>query len=198
MRVIAGEYRSRRLESIPGIDVRPTSDKLRETLFNILGPSIAGKLFVDAYAGTGAVGIEAISRGARQAVFIEKNREACDVIKANLAALKIGREGRLIRGSAGLHLSQVDADIVFLDPPFTKEREYEIAMEALEQKPAALVIAQHSSRFALRDQYGPLHRTRILKQGENTLSFYRPTAEAELHPEPASQEEASTPEEGPA
>ena len=183
MRVIAGEYRSRRLESLPGTEVRPTSDKLRETLFDILGPSIEGKVFVDAYAGSGAVGIEAISRGARQAVFIEKNRAACEVIRSNLASLKIGREARLIQGSAALYLDRIEADIVFLDPPYPKEREYDAAMEALEKKPPALVIAQHSSRVALREQYGPLRRTRVVRQGENTLSFYRPTAAAESRPE---------------
>ena len=198
MRVIAGEYRSRRLESIPGVDVRPTSDRLRETLFDILGPSIAGKVFVDAYAGSGAVGIEALSRGAREVFFIEKNKAAGDVIRANLAALKIGREGRLIPGSAGVHLGRLVADIVFLDPPYTKEREYELAMDALEAKPPALVIAQHSSRFALREDYGALRRTRTVKQGENTLSFYRPTAAAEPSLELAAREESSTPEECPA
>jgi 16S rRNA (guanine966-N2)-methyltransferase len=179
MRVIAGEYRSRRLLSLPGMDTRPTTDKMRETLFDILGPSIAGLAFVDAYAGTGAVGIEAISRGARHVVFIEKDKEACELIKSNLAALKIGRQGRLIKGSAGLHLGQIEADIVFLDPPYPKEREYEAAMEALEKKPPPLVIVQHSSRFALREQYGPLKRTRVLKQGENSLSFFRPIVEVE-------------------
>jgi len=190
MRVIAGEFRSRKLQSLPGADVRPTSDKLRETLFDIIGPSIQGLVLVDAYAGTGAVGIEAISRGARHVVFIEKNKDACELIKSNLAALKIGREGRLIHGAAGLHLGKVEADLVFIDPPYPKEREYEAAMEAMEEKPPALVIVQHSSRFALREFYGPLHRTRIVKQGENSLSFYRPI-------EAASPEAASSQEEHP-
>jgi 16S rRNA (guanine966-N2)-methyltransferase len=203
MRVIAGEFRSRKLLSMPGMDVRPTSDKLRETLFNILGPSIEGVVFVDAYAGTGAVGIEAISRGARHVVFIEKNKEACELIRQNLASLKIGREGQLIQGAAGLHLGRIAADIVFIDPPYPKEREYEAAMEALEQNPPALAIVQHSSRFALREHYGALKRTRIVKQGENALSFYRPTAaqrragpEASLAAEAEAEELAEIPEQG--
>ena len=194
MRVIAGEYRSRRLESMPGMDVRPTSDKLRETLFNILGPSIEGTVFVDAYAGTGAVGIEAISRGARQVVFIEKNRDACDVIRRNLAALKIGPAARLIQGSAGVYLGRLEPDIVFLDPPYPKEGEYEKAMDAMADKPPALAIAQHSSRTALRENYGPLRRTRVLKQGENALSFYRVIAVEEPNPGSGCLEEASSPE----
>ncbi len=82
MRVIGGEFRSRKMQSMPGDEVRPTPDRLRETLFNILGPSVEGAVFVDAYAGTGAVGIEALSRGARQAVFIEKNRKAANLIQS--------------------------------------------------------------------------------------------------------------------
>ena len=174
MRVIAGVYRSRKIESLPGDEIRPTSDRLRETLFNILGPSIVGQVFVDAYAGTGAVGIEAISRGARLAVFIEKNKAACELIKSNLASLQIKREGRLIHGSAAIYLTRVEADVVFIDPPFPKEAEYEAAMLALKDKPPSLAVVQHSSRFALQEEYGKLRRTRVLKQGENTLSFYRP------------------------
>ena len=92
MRVIAGEFRSRRLKSLPGLDTRPTPDRLRETLFNVLASLIPKCVFMDVYAGTGAVGIEALSRGARRAIFIEKNRAAVEVIHENLAAL--GLEGR--------------------------------------------------------------------------------------------------------
>src|SRR5271154_2093467 len=124
MRVIGGEFRSRRLQSMPGTDVRPTPDKVRESLFSILSPAIEGTVFVDAYAGTGAVGIEALSRGARYSVFIEKNREAANLIKSNLAALKAEARARVIHGSAALYLGKIDADIVFIDPPYPKEREY--------------------------------------------------------------------------
>jgi len=173
MRVIGGEFRSRRLQSIPGTDVRPTLDKMRETLFNILSPAIEGAVFVDAYAGTGAVGIEALSRGARHAVFIEKNREAANLIKSNLAALKAEARARVIHGSAALYLSKIEADIVFIDPPYPKEREYQAALDALEAKPPELAIVQHSVRFALPEEHGPFRLTRMVKQGENALSFFR-------------------------
>jgi len=172
MRVIGGEFRSRKLQSMPGQDVRPTPDKLRETLFDILGPGIEGKVFVDAYAGTGAVGIEALSRGARYAVFIEKDRTAANLIKSNLAALKVGPRARVIHGPAAIYLRGLEADIVFLDPPYPKEREYQAALEALETKAPGLALVQHSTRFALADEYGPLRRTRMVKQGENALSFF--------------------------
>ena len=181
MRVIGGEYRSRRLQSMPGMDVRPTPDKVRESLFNIISPEIEGTVFVDAYAGTGAVGIEALSRGARHAVFIEKDKAAVNLIRSNLASLRAEARARVIQGGAVPYLASIEADIVFIDPPYPKEREYRAALEELEARPPRLVIVQHSSRFALADGYGPLHRTRIVKYGDNTLSFYRPvTAEAAL------------------
>lgn len=161
---------------MPGMDVRPTPDKIREALFNILAPDIEGTVFVDAYAGTGAVGIEALSRGARHAVFIEKDRAAVQLIKSNLASLGIEAKARVIHGNAALLLGTIEADIVFLDPPYPKEREYRAALEALESNAPRLAIVQHATRFELLDQYGPLHRTRIAKYGDNALSFYRPTA----------------------
>ena len=91
MRIIAGEFRSRRLKSLPGVNTRPTPDRLRETLFDILQTRIAGATFLDAYAGTGAVGIEALSRGATHAWFLEKNRAALEVIRDNIAALGLER-----------------------------------------------------------------------------------------------------------
>lgn len=174
MRVIAGEFRSRRLLSVEGQETRPTSDRLRETLFNILGASVSGCVFVDAYAGTGAVGIEALSRGARHAVFIEKDRKAVETIRKNLESLKIGGRGRVIQGLAHLYLGGIEADIVFLDPPYEKEREYAACLEVLQTKPPELTVVQHSVRLILSDEYGPLHCTRTLMQGDNALSFYRP------------------------
>jgi 16S rRNA (guanine966-N2)-methyltransferase len=177
MRVIGGEYRSRRIESITGMDIRPTPDRVRESLFNIINTEISQAVFVDAYAGTGAVGIEALSRGARHAVFIEKDKAAANLIRSNLASLKAEARARVIHGGATLYLGGIDADIVFIDPPYPKEREYQAAMEVLETKPPRLVVVQHWTRFALQEQYGPLHRTRTVKYGDNTLSFYRPVTE---------------------
>jgi 16S rRNA (guanine966-N2)-methyltransferase len=173
MRVIGGEFRSRRLQSMPGMDVRPTPDKIRESLFNILSQAIEGSVFVDAYAGTGAVGIEALSRGARHAIFIEKDRAAVNLIKSNLATLGAEARARVIHGPAAIYLAGFDADIVFIDPPYPKDREYRAALEALETRPPELAIVQHSTRFALADDYGPLHRTRVVKYGDNALSFFR-------------------------
>ncbi len=173
MRVIAGEFKSRRLVSLPGLETRPTPDRLRETLFSILQSRIEGCVFVDAYAGTGAVGIEAVSRGARLAILIESNRNAVEVIRQNAESLKLGTRVRIVKGSAPACGKELEsADIVFADPPYTREREYENFMETLSAVTPPLSIVQHSVRFALQEHYGPLIRTRVLKQGDNALSFY--------------------------
>ena len=174
MRVIAGEFRSRRLKSIPGDATRPTPDRLRETLFNILAPRIVGAAFLDAYAGTGAVGIEALSRGARHAFFLERNRRALDAIRENLASLGLEPRATVIAGPVLVTMPRSAADIVFLDPPYDLEREYVAALELLAESPPALVVAQHSVRLALADAYGTLERTRTVRHGDNALSFFTP------------------------
>src|SRR5215472_5561483 len=111
MRVIAGEFRSRRLKSIPGEATRPTPDRLRETLFDILAPRIEGATFLDAYAGTGAVGIEALSRGAAHAYFLERNRVALEAIRENLASLGLESRATVVTGPVMLTISRCPADI---------------------------------------------------------------------------------------
>ena len=175
MRVIGGEFRSRRLKSLPGSALRPTPDRLRQALFNVLAPRLAGCTFLDAYAGCGAVGIEALSRGAARAIFIEKHRPAARVIEENLRALGAESRAVVLCGPAMKQLGRVDADIVFLDPPYDLEREYREALRLLAEKPASLVIAQHPVRLRLEESYGGLRRTRVLKQGDNLLTFFEPS-----------------------
>jgi 16S rRNA (guanine966-N2)-methyltransferase len=171
MRVIGGEFRSRRLKSIPGLDTRPTPDRLRETLFNILSPRILGAVFLDAYAGTGAVGIEALSRGADRAIFLERSRTAAEVIRENLHSLGIEARASVVVGKVLTALPRQAADILFLDPPYEMEAEY---AQALEQAHAPLVIVQHAARFDPGATHGSLRRVRVVKQGDNSLSFYEP------------------------
>lgn len=172
MRVIGGEFRSRPLKSLPGLDVRPTPDRLREALFNVLAPRIQGTIFADLYAGTGAVGIEALSRGASKAVFVEQSHAALRVLRENLRALGVETRAEVRHGRATAMLPKIEADIVFLDPPYRLEREYESALILLGDNPPPLVIAQHPPRLKLQEIYGALHRTRVMKHGDNALSFY--------------------------
>jgi 16S rRNA (guanine966-N2)-methyltransferase len=172
MRIIAGEFKSRRLKSLPGPATRPTPDRLRETLFDILQTRIAGSTFLDAYAGTGAVGIEALSRGATHAWFLEKNRTALEVIRENIATLGIERRAIVVPGPVVLTIAHYSAHIVFLDPPYEQEREYVAVLGQLAISPPQLTVAQHSVRLALPEEQGALRRTRVVKQGDNALSFY--------------------------
>ena len=176
MRVIAGEFRSRILKTLPGLDVRPTLDRLREALFNVLAPRIEGQMFFDLYAGTGAVGIEALSRGASKAIFVEQSRDAVKVIRENLQALGLEARAYVSQGRAAAVLPGLPerAGIVFVDPPYRLEGEYARTLAILGGDPPPLVIVQHASRFPLEESYGGLHRFRILKQGENSLSFFEP------------------------
>ena len=177
MRVIAGEFRSRKLKSVPGRLVRPTPERLREALFSVLVSQLPGKVFVDAYAGSGAMGIEAFSRGASRVVLIEKNPEAILVIEENLASLAIKQGVMLARGSAARLLPKYVCDIAFIDPPYDQPKEYADSMAALDQIECPLVIAQHESRFVMEEAYSGLRKVRVLRQGNNSLSFFERSAE---------------------
>ena len=170
MRVIGGEFRSRTLKSVPGLETRPTPDRLREALFSILAPRIQGKIFADLYAGTGAVGIEALSRGANRAIFVELSRPAVNVIRENLKTLKAEPRAEVRQAKATAIAPKLQADIVFLDPPYKLERDYSLVLNSL-PKPQ-LVIVQHDARLKLSESYGALHHTRTLRQGDNCLSFF--------------------------
>jgi 16S rRNA (guanine966-N2)-methyltransferase len=172
MRVIGGEFRSRALKSVPGLEVRPTPDRLREALFNVLAPRVTGVVFADLYAGTGAVGIEALSRGASRAIFAEIGRAAAGVLRENLKSLGLEGRAELRQGRATTLIGRITADIVFLDPPYDLHSEYETALTKLGEIPPALVIVQHDLRLKLAMAYGALHQTRVLRQGDNCLSFY--------------------------
>jgi 16S rRNA (guanine(966)-N(2))-methyltransferase RsmD len=185
MRVIAGQYRRRTLRSLPGLEIRPTSDRLRETLFNVLcagdPEALAETTWIDLYAGTGAVGIEALSRGARMVHFVELSKAAADLIAANLKSLGIATGFRIVRGESGKGLRQLEAgtvvDFVFLDPPYSMQDEYAKTLAALSQSKLlserGVVIAEHEKRFDPGEAFGELRRYRTLVQGDAALSFYR-------------------------
>lgn len=199
MRVIAGTFRSRILSAPKGTETRPTSDRLRETVFNILAPRLHGTRFLDLYAGTGAVGIEAISRGAAHVWFSENADAAITSLRANLAALKITRGYTLEDRGTGALLQRLGKlgsliDLVYLDPPYEAEAEYEGTLSFLGSTRGrtglagdALVIAEHSSKATLAARYGALHQTRTKKQGDAAITFFAFTAPTDL--------DESTPEE---
>ena len=183
MRIIAGIFRSRQLKPLKKLRIRPTSDMLRETLFNILGPRVEGARFLDLFAGTGAVGIEAVSRGASYVVFVENHRGATQLVGENLALLGINEGARLISADALAAIAKLEAehakpfDFVFLDPPYANERDYHSVLHALEKSSivgdSSVVIAEHRKTFSLPENIGRLRQYRTLKQGDAALSFYR-------------------------
>jgi 16S rRNA (guanine966-N2)-methyltransferase len=186
MRVIAGKYRSRQLKSLPGLDVRPTADRLRETLFNVLtagNPSaLEGTVWVDLFAGTGAVGMEALSRGASMVHFVESSGRSAELIRKNLASLEIGTGFQILKQDSihalhALELSGTIADFVFLDPPYDMKGAYLQTLETLSKsqllKPESIVIAEHPKKFDPGERFELLIRYRKLEQGDAALSLYR-------------------------
>ncbi len=168
------------------MDLRPTSDRLRETLFNVLtagsSEALAGSVWLDLFAGTGAVGIEALSRGAHAAYFVESSARAAAVIRENLRALGIVEgfeihEREVQRALRLLDSQAVAPDYVFLDPPYRMQESYDETLGFLSQsrllRPATVVIAEHEKRFDPGERVGALERYRRLQQGDAALSFYR-------------------------
>ncbi len=171
---------------MPGLEIRPTSDRLRETLFNVLcsgnPEALAETTWLDLYAGTGAVGIEALSRGARIVRFVESSKAAADLIATNLKSLGIVGGFQIIKTDAGKALRQLEAsgnvaDFVFLDPPYSMQDEYAKMLAALPQskllREQSIVIAEHEKRFDPGEAFGELRRYRKLVQGDAALSFYQ-------------------------
>ncbi|HET9180202.1 MAG TPA: 16S rRNA (guanine(966)-N(2))-methyltransferase RsmD [Terriglobia bacterium] len=182
MRIISGQNRGQRIQTLKGMQLRPTSDQMRETLFDVLGLGIQDSTFLDAYAGSGAVGLEALSRGAKEVVFVEYHRAAVDLIRRNLAALKM-KDGfylmntRVVRALERLNEEGAVFDFIFLDPPYSETREYHQVLRHLGRSrlvtPASFVIAEHSRHYFLEERYNRLERTRSIRHGDAELTFYR-------------------------
>jgi 16S rRNA (guanine966-N2)-methyltransferase len=183
MRIITGQYKGRRLKMLEGLHVRPTSDRLRETLFNILAPRIEGARLVDLCAGSGAIGIEALSRGAMEVTFIENNRRAAQLISENLQHCGIAAGVRVINRDALSALKylaeqELQYDVFYLDPPYDSQLYSPILWLLAKHALVAdegVVIVEHRRLSLLETCYGELCVYRVLTQGETQLSFFRRT-----------------------
>jgi 16S rRNA (guanine966-N2)-methyltransferase len=185
MRVIAGSLKGRRLKSPTWDGLRPTSDRLRETLFNVIARRVAGARVLDLYAGTGAVGIEAISRGAAEVVFVERDRRAQRLIVENLSHCGVTSGCAIIRDSVAHALDELrrDArpfDIVLLDPPYDVQPDAALATIDAPTlvAPGGIVVIEHATRQRAPEHPGSLARTRAIAAGDSTLSFYAPSGAA--------------------
>jgi 16S rRNA (guanine966-N2)-methyltransferase len=200
LRIIAGKYRGRNLKSPPSLQVRPTSDRLRETLFNVIASRIEVTRFLDLCEVSGAVGIEALSRGASHVTFVDRSRKMCGLIKINLDLCKIPEEEtHVVQAEAtdfmrqALHrttrrfsnrkngpsehpVHSVTWDIAFFDPPYATDYVQVLAIFGAETSSLlaenGLLIVEHHHKNELVDAVGSIIRSRILKQGDSTLSFY--------------------------
>lgn len=182
MRIIAGKYRSRKLAAPSGLATRPTSDRLRETLFNVVAGLVEGSTWIDLFAGSGAIGIEALSRGAAMVFFVESGSRAVRAIRQNLADLEVPHGFEVLDRDAVHALRHLEArnlacDFCFLDPPYRKMGDYRQVLGFLSKstllKQDGLVIAEHDKHFDPAESFGPMQRIRKLRQGDAVLSFYR-------------------------
>ncbi len=189
MRIVAGEFRGRQLKSPTWEGLRPTSDRLRETLFNILGESVRGARVLDGYAGTGAIGIEALSRGAAHVTFVDNDPRAVKLIEQNLDLLGLGRRSSssvdaaseggghvIIRAGfadAARQLPGAGFDLLVLDPPYAERAADEaLAAAAPLAGPDARIVIEHATRHAPPAAPAGLHLRRTVEAGDSALSFY--------------------------
>jgi 16S rRNA (guanine966-N2)-methyltransferase len=182
MRVIAGTFRGRRLKAVPGMNTRPTTDKVKESMFNIIGPYFDGGTALDLFAGTGGLGIEALSRGIDRAFFIDKDYKALQTVRDNLASLGLTKERAEVhkndakRALDALKARELKFDLVFLDPPYKLTGLYEELILRLQQKgllqEGAVIVAEHAADVELPDRFAKAVRWRLATYGEIAISFY--------------------------
>lgn len=182
IRVIAGRYRGKKLKRPRGDELRPTSDRLRQTLFDILGARLPDSRFIDAFAGTGAVGIEALSRGAREVVFIESDPAACRLIRENLGICGITGGYRLLEEDVFKSLRRLARegcrfDLAFLDPPYhwgPYADLIDLLFAGLLSGKDALAVCEHHGKARLPAESAAYRRVRLVAQGDKRLAFYAP------------------------
>jgi 16S rRNA (guanine(966)-N(2))-methyltransferase RsmD len=180
MRVIAGSLKGRSLKAPSWAGLRPTSDKLRETLFNVLAGRVAGARVLDLYAGTGALGIEAISRGARHVTFVDRDPRALALVRENLSRCGVESGYAIIRAPAAAverlpaDPAFVPFDIVLLDPPYDQPPALVLSGSGFDSllAPDGLLVVEHARRMSSPERAGRLARRRVLISGDSALSFY--------------------------
>ena len=189
MRVIAGQAKGTKLTGLKGNQVRPTLDQVRETLFNILGHDLSGEYFLDWFGGSGAVGIEALSRGAEKVVWVENNRQSQDLIYANLKKCSFENNDESELSYFAWELLKMDVlqalpilekkslkfDVIYIDPPFA-DNLYEKCLTGLSKsqllKKESIVVAEHHNKNVLQEVYGKLSLNDQRQSGDTSLSFY--------------------------
>ena len=180
MRIIGGQIRGTKLIEFDGKQIRPTLDRVKESLFNQIQPYLDGICFLDLYAGTGAIGLEAWSRGANRIILVEKDLQAFDLICKNMKKCKIEKEATALRSEAFKALSELEfsgekCDLIYIDPPFTLAL-HDTCLERLSGssilKESSMIIVEHHHKTVLRESYDKMFLSRKRKLGDTRLSFY--------------------------
>ncbi|KOY13411.1 16S rRNA (guanine(966)-N(2))-methyltransferase RsmD [Paenibacillus xylanivorans] len=200
MRVVSGSAKGRPLKAVPGTGTRPTTDKVKEALFSMIGPYFEGGTALDLFAGSGGLGIEALSRGMDKAVFVDLESKSIEVIRANLKATKLEDQAAIYRNDAGRALKALakrstQFDLVFLDPPYRMKNgdELMLTMHELELlEPEATIVLEYESKYSYPEQFGPFEQTRKALYGETAVSIYHyaPVATTEDGEPSTAEEEA--------
>ena len=178
MRIVAGILGGRRLHAPKGMDIRPTSDRVREAIFSIIGPAVSGANVLDLFAGTGALGLEALSRGASQAVFVDQSSTAVQLIRANIELCNVQDRVRVIHGSVNHAIRRLTVqgayfDLIFMDPPYGKGSVQKTVISlAGVARSGTFVVAEHYSKDLLPSRLQEWIRTQERKYGDTTVSFY--------------------------
>lgn len=179
--MVSGIAKGRPLKSVPGSGTRPTTDKVKEAVFSMIGPYFEGGAVLDLFAGTGGLGIEALSRGMESAVFVDMDPKSIDTIRANLKATKLEEQAQVYRNEAGRALSALEKrgrvfDLVFLDPPYRLKNGDELMVSMVQKgmlHKNAIVVLEHESRYDYPEDIPGFYRLREAVYGETTISIYQ-------------------------
>ncbi len=181
LRVISGSARGHKLKTIKGIDTRPTSDKVKESIFNIIATEIIDSNVLDVFAGTGSLGIEALSRGAKKAVFIDKSMDSCDIIRENLAHTKLADRAEIYSkdyksGIERLYRNGYKFDLIFLDPPYNKnfiQNTLKLVTKNDIISDDGIIVVEHSHSDGLPESCGKLKAVDTRKYGDTMITIYK-------------------------
>lgn len=181
MRIVAGSRRGIPLKSLEGKDTRPTTDKVKESMFNIIGPYFDGGLAVELFGGSGSLSLEALSRGMDRAILFEKNAKACTVIRTNAEKCRFTEQLHIQRADARtavktLQASGEKADLLFIDPPYAKLEYYELARELAESgslSEEAIIVCEHEKKVELPESYGPYNNYKNVVYGNSAITIFR-------------------------
>jgi 16S rRNA (guanine966-N2)-methyltransferase len=181
MRVISGTCKGRPLKAVPGMTTRPTTDKVKESLFNIVGPYFEGGAVLDLFSGSGSLGLEALSRGMEKGVFVDKDSKAIQIIKTNISACKFENQAEVHRSDAlrslkALGKRKAQFDLIFMDPPYKIATMIPAIIEEIESAELlaedGMIICEHGEELTLPEKIGDFTKFRVEKYGITAVSFF--------------------------